>query len=59
MISNKFLDFLMESPLVYYIYNRGSIIYDLRKPNADIDFLVICDSRFSVPDEYKAYQKPK
>lgn len=56
MIKNKFLDYLIESPLIYYIYNRGSIIYNLQGSNSDIDFLVICDKEFQIPDKFKEYQ---
>ena len=40
-MNNKFLNWLIESPKVYYVYNRGSIIYELNTKESDIDFLVV------------------
>ena len=49
-MENKFYNYLMTSPIVYYIYNRGSIIYGLETKDSDIDFLVVVDSEFKIPD---------
>lgn len=46
----------MESPDVYYLYNRGSIIYDLNTKESDIDFLVIVDEEFILPEEFKEFK---
>ena len=40
------LNKLKEDKLVYFIYQRGSIIYDLNTANSDVDYLVI------VADDY-------
>jgi hypothetical protein len=46
----------MESPIVYYIYNRGSIIYDLQSKDSDIDFLCVVDKEFILPEEFEEYK---
>lgn len=40
------LNKLKEDKLVYFIYQRGSIIYDLNTTNSDIDYLVIVDDDY-------------
>ena len=41
------LNKLKEDKLVYFIYQRGSIIYDLNTTNSDIDYLVIVDDDYT------------
>jgi hypothetical protein len=41
------LNKLKEDKLVYFIYQRGSIIYDLNTANSDIDYLVIVDDDYA------------
>lgn len=53
---NKFLNWLIESPMVYYIYNRGSIIYGLNTKESDTDFLVVVDPEFTLPEEFNEYK---
>lgn len=55
-MNNAFLTYLIEHPKVYYIYNRGSIIYGLNTSESDIDFLVVMDENFEFPEEYKEYK---
>lgn len=55
-MKNDFLTYLIESPDVYYIYNRGSIIYGLSNSNSDIDFLVIVNKEFQIPKKFKKYK---
>ena len=50
---NKFLQHLIEDPKVYYVYQRGSSIYGLNTKDSDIDYLVIIDSEYNVPEEFK------
>lgn len=50
---NKFLEHLIEDPKVYYVYQRGSSIYGLNTKDSDIDYLVIIDSEYNVPEEFK------
>ena len=38
---------LKEDKLVYFIYQRGSIIYDLNTANSDIDYFVIVDDNYA------------
>lgn len=45
----------MESPSIYYIYDRGSIIYNLQQLNPDTEFLIICDQNFQIPEEFEKY----
>jgi hypothetical protein len=45
----------MESPSIYYIYDRGSIIYNLQQLNPDTAFLIICDQNFQIPEEFEKY----
>lgn len=60
MSQNKFLQSLIEDPLVYYIYQRGSFIYELSTKDSDKDYLVIIDPEYKLPEEYKEYQyKPQ
>lgn len=60
MSQNKFLQSLIEDPLVYYIYQRGSFIYELNNKDSDKDYLVIIDPEYKLPEEYKEYQyKPQ
>lgn len=40
------LNKLKEDKLVYFIYQRGSIIYDLNTTNSDVDYLVIVDDEY-------------
>ena len=56
MKDNKFLNWLIESPKVYYVYNRGSIIYELNTKESDIDFLVVVDPEFELPEEFNEYK---
>lgn len=42
--------------MVYYLYNRGSIIYGLNTKESDIDFLVIVDPEFILPEEFEEYK---
>ena len=42
--------------MVYYLYNRGSIIYDLNTKDSDIDFLVIVDEDFVLPEEFEEFK---
>lgn len=53
---NKFLQHLIEDPKVYYVYQRGSSIYGLNNKDSDIDYLVIIDSEFELPEEFKEYE---
>lgn len=55
-MNNKFLNWLIESPKVYYVYNRGSIIYGTNTENSDIDFLVVVDPEFELPEEFNEYK---
>lgn len=41
------LNKLKEDKLVYFIYQRGSIIYDLNTANSDVDYLVIVDDDYA------------
>lgn len=56
MKTNKFYKWLIESPTVYYLYNRGSIIYDLNNKDSDINFLVVVDPEFVLPEEFEEYK---
>lgn len=56
MSQNKFLQSLIEDPLVYYIYQRGSFIYGLNTKDSDKDYLVIIDSEYKLPEEFKLYE---
>ena len=38
---------LKEDKLVYFIYQRGSIIYDLNTANSDVDYFVIVDDNYA------------
>ena len=53
---NKFLQHLIEDPKVYYVYQRGSSIYGLNNKDSDTDYLVIIDSEYSLPEEFKSYE---
>lgn len=55
-MNSKFFNWLLETESVRYVYNRGSIIYDVRTDNSDIDFLVIVDSEFAIPEEFEKYK---
>ena len=41
------LNKLKEDKLVYFIYQRGSIIYDLNTASSDVDYLVIVDDDYA------------
>lgn len=56
METNKFLQHLIEDPMVYYIYQRGSSIYGLNTKDSDIDYLVVIDSEYNLPEEYLSYE---
>ena len=56
MSQNKFLQSLIKDPLVYYIYQRGSFIYELNNKDSDKDYLVIIDSEYKLPEEFKSYE---
>ena len=56
METNKFLQHLIEDPKVYYIYQRGSSIYGLNTKDSNIDYLVIIDSEYELPEEYLSYE---
>ena len=56
METNKFLQHLIEDPMVYYVYQRGSSIYGLNNKDSDIDYLVIIDSEYELPEEYLQYE---
>ena len=56
MKTNKFYKWLIESPMVYYLYNRGSIIYGLNTEKSNIDFLVVVDPKFTLPEEFSEYK---
>lgn len=51
---NKFLEHLIEDPKVYYVYQRGSSIYELNTKDNDVDYLVIIDSEYNLPEEFKS-----
>lgn len=53
---NKYLEHLIEDPKVYYVYQRGSSIYGLNNKNSDIDYLVIIDSEYNLPEEFKEFE---
>lgn len=53
---SKFYDYLMASPVVYYLYNRGSIIYGLTTEKSDVDFIVVVDETFVLPQEFEQYK---
>lgn len=53
---NKFLEHLIEDPKVYYVYQRGSSIYGLNTKDSDIDYLVVIDSEYNLPEEFKSYE---
>lgn len=38
---------LKEDKLVYFIYQKGSIIYDLNTSNSDVDYIVIVDDDYT------------
>lgn len=42
--------------MVYYLYNRGSVIYGLNTKESDIDFLVVVDPEFTLPEEFNEYK---
>lgn len=56
METNKFLQHLIEDPMVYYVYQRGSSIYGLNDKDSNIDYLVIIDSEYKLPKEFKEYE---
>lgn len=51
---NKFLQHLIEDPKVYYVYQRGSSIYGLNTKDSDTDYLVVIDSEYKLPEEFKS-----
>lgn len=51
-LKNRFLDWLIQSKKVYYIYMRGSRIYELEREDSDYDFLVICNKHITFPKEF-------
>lgn len=51
---NKFLEHLIEDPKVYYIYQRGSSIYELNTKDSDTDYLIVIDSEYNLPEEFKS-----
>lgn len=53
---NKYLEHLIEDPLVYYVYQRGSSIYGLNTEESDIDYLVVIDVKYILPDEFIKYE---
>lgn len=53
---NKYLEHLIEDPKVYYVYQRGSSIYGLNIKDSNIDYLVIIDSEYKLPEEFKEYE---
>lgn len=53
---NKFLQHVIEDPKVYYVYQRGSSIYGLNIKDSNIDYLVIIDSEYKLPEEFKEYE---
>lgn len=53
---NKYLEHLIEDPKVYYVYQRGSSIYGLNNKNSDTDYLVIIDSEYNLPEEFKEFE---
>lgn len=57
-LNNRFLDWLIESKKVYYIYMRGSYIYDLQTKDSGIDFLVICNRHITFPKEFYNMREP-
>lgn len=56
MIDNKYLKHLIESSLVYYIYQRDLSIYGVNSKESNINFLVIIDKTYEVPKEFKRYK---
>lgn len=56
MIDNKYLKHLIESPLVYYVYQRDLSIYEVNSKESNINFLVIIDEAYEVPKEFKQYK---
>lgn len=57
-MDNEFLNFLKENPKVFYIYNRGSVVYKLNTNESDVDFLVVVKNDFQLPKQYKKYKYP-
>lgn len=53
---NKYLEHLIEDPLVYYVYQRGSSIYGLNTEESDTDYLVVIDSKYILPEEFVEYE---
>ena len=56
MIDNKNLKHLIESPLVYYVYQRDLSIYGINSKESNINFLVIINEAYEVPKEFKQYK---
>lgn len=52
---NSFLQSLIDNPLVYYVYQRGSLIYGCNTKDSDKDYLVITNEEYKVPNKYKQY----
>lgn len=55
-MNNKFINYLIETPDVYYVYNRGSVIYGLNTKDSDVDFLVVVDPEWILPEEFEEYK---
>lgn len=53
---NKYLEHLIKDPKVYYVYQRGFSIYGLNDKNSDTDYLVIIDSEYNLPEEFKEFE---
>ena len=56
-MENTYLKHLIESPLVYYVYKRGSTIYGTNTEESDLDFLVVVDSTYKVPKAFKRFKQ--
>lgn len=56
-MNNEFLEFLKSDPNVFYIYNRGSIIYKRNSETSDVDFLIVVNDKFQIPKRFKKYKR--
>ena len=52
---SEFLKYLLECKDVLYIYNQGSIIYGINDELSDIDYLVVVQEYWTLPEKYKDY----
>lgn len=52
-MNNKYLEHLIDSKVIYYLYNYSDYIFGLEYKDR---YIVVCDEKYKVPKEFKKFK---